>query len=80
MTETVIGEVRKIRRAEKSQIRLRRENECRANAIMSKERGKRKNIDKTSFRWLEQNYIRIKGLRNFTWKTIINGIIDEHLN
>ena len=35
MTEKVNGEVRQIRRAEDSQIRLRRENECRANAVIT---------------------------------------------
>lgn len=48
--------------------------------MSSENRGKRPNFDKTSFRWLEQNYVRIKGLRNWTWKTIVEGIIDEHLN
>ena len=72
MTETVNGQVREIRRADDSHIRLRRENERRAQAVMSSgKRGKRLNFDKTSFRWLEQNYVRIKGLRNWTWKTIV---------
>ena len=37
------------------------------------------NYDQTSFRWLEQNYVRIYGLRNWTWESIINGVIKEHL-
>ena len=37
------------------------------------------NYDKSSIQWLEANYIRIFGLRNWTWKSIINGIITEHI-
>ena len=36
-------------------------------------------IDKTSFKWLDENYKRIYGLRNWTWKTIMLGIRNEHL-
>ena len=38
----------------------------------------RRSFDKISYRWLDQNYTRINGLRNWTWRTIIQGIINEH--
>ena len=38
----------------------------------------RRSFDKISYRWLDQNYKRIYGLRNWTWRTIIEGIIVEH--
>ena len=38
-----------------------------------------KNFDKTSFKWLDENYKRIYGLRNWTWKTIMLVIRNEHL-
>ena len=37
------------------------------------------NFDKISLQWLDENYKRRKGLRNWTWKTIITGVITEHI-
>ena len=35
--------------------------------------------DIDSLQWLAENYIKMNGLRNWTWKTIIKGIISEHI-
>ena len=44
-----------------------------------KNRKKKWNFDKNSFEWLAENYIRKNGLRNFTWRTIFEGIRKEHI-
>ena len=81
MTETANGQVREIRRAPESHIRARQENTTRLQDDTSVKQRKTNsyNLDKISFQWLEQNYVRKKGLRNWNWGAIINGIISEHL-
>ena len=80
MTETVDGQERKIKICDYHHIRTRPEDSDRVKAELTSKRKKRRNYDKTSFKWLAENYIRKKGLRNWTWKTIIEGIRNEHLH
>ena len=45
---------------------------------MSKKVAKKKNFIYDSLGWLARNYIEVKGLRNWSWKLIIDGIILEN--
>ena len=81
MTETIGGDVRKIKREEDTQVRVRPTDSERVHeAFTTKERRKNRNFDKTSFEWLAQNYTRKKGLRKWTWRVIIEGIKSEHIH
>ena len=81
MTETCGSITRKIRRVNNSHIRMRAENSNRVNTVFNTEkRVKKKNIDKTSYQWLDEQYVGKYGLRGWTWRTIIQGVINEHLN
>ena len=79
MTETVDGEVREIRRCEDTHVRTRAQDSDQVKAIFATERKEQKNHDLNSFKWLSENYERIHGRRNLTWKTVIKGIRNEHL-
>ena len=80
MTETVKGKIRAIRKVDDAHIRLRPDNSERITSLTPKKIGGRMvNYDTNSFRWLDQNYIRRHGLRKWTWRAIIEGIITEHL-
>ena len=60
---------------------MRQENSDRSKAVFNSKKSRwRENFDSTSFQWLEQNYIRIYGLRKWTWRAIMSGIIKEHIN
>lgn len=74
---TFDNEEREIIRMEESQMRIRLENSDRIEQNKNL-RSLSPNFDKTSFKWLEQNYLRIHGLRDWTWIKIINGIIKQH--
>tara|TARA_B110000285_G_C14950056_1_gene526288 strand:- start:257 stop:871 length:615 start_codon:yes stop_codon:yes gene_type:complete len=82
MTETVGTEVREIRRVDDIYIRLRPQESDRVEATFSSEGGRKKkrNFDSTSFEWLAENYIIKYGLRDWTWRTIIKGVRNEHLH
>jgi hypothetical protein len=41
--------------------------------------GRKDQLNHDSLGWLAENYIIKKGLRNWTWKVIIEGIIEEHM-
>lgn len=63
-------------------VRTRPQDSDRVKSIFSSQtRKKNLNFDKNSFKWLAENYTRknILGLRNWTWKTIMEGIRNEHL-
>ena len=80
MTETVDGKVRQIRRIDNTHLRLRNQDSQRVQVDpVSHKKAKGLNFDKTSFQWLAQNYMRIFGLRRWTWGTIITGIRNEHI-
>ena len=81
MEDIVNDQTRKIRRMDHDYIRVRQKDSERIRAIF--DAGKRKgrfNVDKTSFEWLSENYIRKRGLRKWTWKVIFNGLRNEHLH
>ena len=79
MSESIGGKVRKIRQNYENKIRIRQDDSDRVKEVVKHKVRRRRNFDTTSFRWLDQNYIRIYGLRNWTWRVIISGIISEHL-
>lgn len=80
MTETVGCKVRSIKKATDTHLRLRKKDSERFKAISSDNDKKNgRNFDKNSFSWLSENYIRIYGLRNWTWKAIIEGIKSQHI-
>ena len=54
---------------EDDHVRARSNDSERIKAVFDAAKRKRKfNYDKTSFEWLAENYIRKRGLRNWTWK------------
>ena len=61
----------------KSNVRTR--NSSRHQYFQEKSKQKFYNFDKIPLRWLDENYQNRFGLRNWTWRTIINGVIAEHL-
>ena len=38
-----------------------------------------RNFDKVTLSWLASSYKRKYGLRKWTWRKIIEGIVDEHM-
>ena len=79
MTETIGEEVRKIKRSDERHVRIRDNDSDRVKETIKPKVRRKRNFDTNSFRWLDQNYIRLYGLRNWTWQVIIDGIISEHL-
>ena len=72
MTETKGSKVSEIRRVDDSHIRLREDTSDRKSRMeILSNRKARRSFDNISYRWLDQNYTRIYGLRNWTWRTII---------
>jgi hypothetical protein len=42
-------------------------------------RKRNKSYDNQSLQWLSENFIKKNGLRRWTWRRIIRGIIKEHI-
>ena len=73
------GQVRRVKRLD-TNIRIRNKDSSRNEANFSKGKKSAKNYNFIfdSLEWLSRNYILINGLRNWTWKVIIDGIILEN--
>ena len=60
------------------EVRKRGENSSKYNQQMVKTK-KSMSLEFKKVNWLSGKYMLIFGLRNWTWRVIINGIINEHL-
>ena len=77
MTENIGGQSLKIKQLY-SHIRMRGENSERKCPPRIQITRKRALYDNDSLQWLSENFIKKNGLRNWTWRRIIRGIIKEH--
>lgn len=78
MTETLNGTRRVIRRVNDTYVRQRDPDSERQEYRLSNTKRAYTNFDTIPLEWLSENYIKRFGLRNWTWKVIMKGIIKEN--